>query len=445
MAMTMKLVLSDKYKDFIKHTGTKVEILEGTTAAGKTTVGIFKFILLCAKSKKRYHVMAATTTGAAERNFIQKDLGVLDDFGDLVEYFGHGTQGLKLPHIILHTGEGDKIIYIVSYGDKSKWQMIRGSQFGCTYIDEINLADVDFLHEIFMRSDYTMATLNPDAPDKIVYSEYINHARPLAKYKQDVPQSILSALESETPKDGYLYWFFTFDDNKGLSSEKKAQIIANVPPGTKQYKNMIQGLRGRSTGLVFPNFDSTKVITESDAKAYKYKKFTCGVDTAYSRLSDDTIAFIFEGITEDGKLVILEENVVNNKDISKPISPSDTAKRLDDFLHYCFNKWGYSPGVFIDSADQGTIMEASKFLRNNPRAYQIAGAYKGVKIISRIEMQLGWLNNGDYLVNESCKNHIKELNVYTWAEGKDKPEDANDHTVNAAQYGWIPYRQMIGG
>lgn len=37
------------------------------------------------------------------------------------------------------------------------------------------------------------------------------------------------------------------------------------------------------------------------------------------------------------------------------------------------------------------------------------------------------------------------LPVYKeWDEEKDIPEDRNDHTVNAGQYGWIPYRNMIG-
>ena len=29
-------------------------------------------------------------------------------------------------------------------------------------------------------------------------------------------------------------------------------------------------------------------------------------------------------------------------------------------------------------------------------------------------------------------------------EDKDEPEDRNDHTINANQYAWIPYRSMIG-
>ena len=43
------LILSDKYKAFLR-CKAPVEFLEGTTAAGKTTVGIFKFMLRVAES-----------------------------------------------------------------------------------------------------------------------------------------------------------------------------------------------------------------------------------------------------------------------------------------------------------------------------------------------------------------------------------------------------------
>ena len=49
--MSNEYKLSKKYKDFIKH-NAPVECLEGTTAAGKTTVGILKFMLQVAKSKR---------------------------------------------------------------------------------------------------------------------------------------------------------------------------------------------------------------------------------------------------------------------------------------------------------------------------------------------------------------------------------------------------------
>ena len=52
---SMDLVLSEKYKAFLK-CQTPVEFLEGTTAAGKTTVGIFKFMLKVAQSLSLIHI-----------------------------------------------------------------------------------------------------------------------------------------------------------------------------------------------------------------------------------------------------------------------------------------------------------------------------------------------------------------------------------------------------
>ena len=43
--MMADLKLSSKYKEFLKY-DTDVEFLEGTTAAGKTTVGAVKFLFV---------------------------------------------------------------------------------------------------------------------------------------------------------------------------------------------------------------------------------------------------------------------------------------------------------------------------------------------------------------------------------------------------------------
>lgn len=45
---------------------------------------------------------------------------------------------------------------------------------------------------------------------------------------------------------------------------------------------------------------------------------------------------------------------------------------------------------------------------------------------------------------DACTNHITEMEKYSWNEDKDILEDKNDHTINSQQYGWIPFRNMIG-
>lgn len=444
--MSDEYKLSPKYKDFLKH-NAPVEFLEGTTAAGKTTVGITKFMLKVAKSKKKMHVIAAKTTGVAEKNIIQKEYGIIDVFGDLVKYNGNGDKDNKIPHIRYNTPNGDKVIYILGYDNVDKWKMALGSQFGCVLIDEINTASIDFVREICTRNDYLMATLNPDDPNLPIYSEFINCSRPLEKYKNDVPKEILEQLNSEGKKN-WTYWFFSFYDNASLSEEDIEKKKLSAPKGTKLYKNKILGLRGRATGLIFSNFErKNNVISKEKAKTYKFIQFSAGLDTAYSESSPDTLAMTFIGITDKGKLVILNEEVYNNKSLEIPLAPSDIAPRFFNFLERNRKEWGLARDVFVDSADQATITELKKFKRTNPCIYNFLNAYKKITIIDRIHLALGWINVENkiyYEVLNTCIEHIMELESYSWKEDKYEPEDSNDHTINSSQYAWIPFRTKIG-
>lgn len=444
-----RLLLSDKYKAFLR-CDAPVEFLEGTTAAGKTTVGLFKFMLKVAQSPKKLHILSADDTGAAEKNIINKDLGILDDFGMLVEYKGNGSGEYKTPHIIFHATSGDKIIFVVGYGNKRKWRDALGGQYGCLYIDEINTADIGFIRESAMRSDYLMATLNPDDPGLDVYKEYVNCSRPLPEWEKETPKEIIAELQEE-PKPGWVHWFFSFVHNLGLSEEKLEQIMTNTPKGTKIWKNKIQGLRGKATGLIFSNFDRkqhvvTAVWVKQQAKdgAIRFKKFTAALDTSYSSKSPDTIAMIFQGVTEDGKLITLAEKVYNNAKLDIPLAPSDTAVKLVSFLELCRKEWGFTKDVYIDNADQATITELRKYKRLKGCVYNFWDAYKKLEIIDRVNLQLGWIQQGCYLVVDACSEHLSELDRYSWDDEKDKPEDRNDHTINAGQYAWMPYRNLIG-
>ena len=408
-------------------------------------------MLKVAESKKKLHILAAKDTGTAEKNIINKDLGIIDDFGQLVEYHGNGTKDDKIPHLLYHTSKGDKVIYVLGYGDKQKWQKALGGQYGCLYIDEINTADIDFVRESAMRCDYLMATLNPDDPALPIYKEYINCSRPLPEWEQETPKEIKDELKEE-PKPNWVHWFFSFVHNLGLPKEKLDKIIANTPRGTKIWKNKIEGLRGKATGLVFSNFDrkrhvKTKAWLKQQLKdgKIKIKTITAGLDTSYSSESEDTIAMIYQIITEDRRVITVDEKIYSNADLTIPLAPSDTVRNFVDFLETNRKEWGFARDVFIDSADQATITELNKHKRLHGSAYNFIPAYKKTTIIDRIMLQISWLQQDAYLVLDHCVNHISELERYSWKEDKNnEPEDRNDHTINASQYAWLPYKMQIG-
>jgi phage terminase large subunit len=443
------LVLSQKFKDFLSCYCER-EFLEGTTAAGKTTVGIPKFMLRVAMSDKKDHVIAGADLGTVEKNIINSELGLLAQFKDVTEYYSNGKGKIRLPHIEYHTDKGIKIIYVCGYDNKAKWKKVLGSQMGCVFIDEVNICDMEFLREITHRCEYMLTTSNPDDPSLPVYKEFINKSRPLKKYLKDYPKELLEELKEPYVKN-WIHWYFTFYDNASLSKEDIQKKIDAVPVGTKMYKNKIQGLRGRATGLVFSNFSRKKhVIDYASFKEYMkknnlyFKTFSCGVDTSYSNNSPDTISFIFQGILSNGKIVILDEEVRNNRDLDIPLAPSDVVTNLIAFLERNRKEWGFAMNVFVDSADQATLKELTKYADNNPCVYVFNDAWKKMNIIDRIHIHLGWFNTNDYIILEHCINHIKELEAYSWKDDKYEPEDRNDHTINASQYGFIPYIKEIG-
>mgnify|MGYP004597760175 CR=1 FL=1 len=446
--MSNKFPLSQKYIDFINTTNVSAEFLEGTTASGKTTVGAgVKFMRMVSQSPKKLHAIAAKTTGKAEETIIQQDNGILDLHCNAV-YCGNGDKDYKLPHIKF---EG-KIIYILGYSSRDKWEMVLGAQFGCVYIDEINTADIEFIREMSTRNDYLLATLNPDDPSLPVYKEFVNRSRPFRKYANDVPPEIMAEL-TEEPVPNWRYWFFSFTDNLSLTPEQVEKKKASAPKGTKLYKNKILGLRGRATGLVFSNFERRHIVTRDYAKKFitgskgeVFEHFSAGLDTAYSSKSPDTIAMSFIGITNKGRCFVLDERVYNNAELQTPIAPSDTAVNFIDFLDRNREEWGFARNVFVDNADQATITELNKYKRQHGCIYIFNNAWKQTTIIDRINMQLGWFAKDYFLVVDSCTNYIQELNIYSWCEDKDNtPEDGNDHMINSVQYAWLPYKSKIMG
>ena len=442
-----RFLLSPKYKDFLRYRGASVEFLEGTTAAGKTTVGAVKFLLMVAADRcGKSSVIAGLDNGTVEKNIINADFGLIDVFGDQLEYNGNGTSRIKLPHLLLHTSTGDRVIYVLGYDDSKRWKKALGGQLYGLYIDELNIANMDFVREASMRCDYLMGTLNPDSPELPIYREYVNHARPLPQYATDGPKELRSMLD-EPEKPGWVWWYFSFDHNAALSDEKRRKIVDAVPPGTKIYKNKILGLRGKATGLVFSNFDRRRHCISAEAAAKdRFIQFSLGVDTSYSSKSDDTIAFAFIGITADHRCILLAEKVYNNRDLNTPVAPSDTAKNLVDFADRCRERWGAFRDIFIDSADAATITECGKYKRQSGCLYNFYPAWKKTKIFDRILLQSGWYAHDQFLVVGDCAVFCGEMDRYSWQDDKDAtPEDGNDHMINATQYAWLPYKEKIGG
>lgn len=123
------------------------------------------------RSRRRSFTQLPPKLRARLRKLLFSRITVFDLHRNAV-YCGNGDKDYRLPHIKF---EG-KIIYILGYSSRDKWEMVLGAQFGCVYIDEINTADIEFIREMSTRNDYMLATLNPDDPSLPVYKEFVNRS-----------------------------------------------------------------------------------------------------------------------------------------------------------------------------------------------------------------------------------------------------------------------------
>lgn len=454
------MALNDKYMKLLR-SNNKVDYLEGTTYAGKTTVGVgVKFLIEVAKSNKKDHIIAGNSVGEVESKIINQTNGIIDLYGKDIQYFANGNGSIRFPHLRYK----NKIIYIVGFDNKSRFKKILGGQFGCVAVDEFQIADMDFIREIFLpRFEYLIATMNPDNPDLEQFTDFVNNSTTDISCINDVPVEIKSDMDDGKNIDGWVHWFFTYNDNAIVTPEKVDQLLEYNPVGTKQYETKIRGLRSKATGLCV-NLDKSNVINRKQLDELKlnFTTYISSLDTSYSKNTKDVFSFGFGGITTTGEFVQLEQYAFNNTEGNKvvmmfgkpvefmgikfktPLAPSEVCYLITYFLNECQRRYGFSKEIIIDSP--ATIIEYEKLAHKHNWNYQPANANiikNDVLIVDRILFMNSWLSQKKMYILDNCITLIKELNVWSFTN-EGIAEDRNNHCIDALCYEFIPFVDKIG-
>ena len=90
-------------------------------------------------------MLAGASVPVLERMFIQNESSFYNIFRPICEYTAAGQGGAR---IIVN---GKKTIYLVGY-DNKRWQSILGLTIHGFNIEEINIADDEFVSEAFIRT-----------------------------------------------------------------------------------------------------------------------------------------------------------------------------------------------------------------------------------------------------------------------------------------------------
>ena len=451
------MLFSEKQKAFLTYK-TSVECAEGQTYGGKTTIGAIKFILRVKASQKKQHCICGLDTGTIEKNIIKSEMGIETYFGDEIDYRGNGDVNYNLPHIYVKSNKGLKVVFLFGYADQARWKKALGGQFGCAMIDEVNTADMDLVREVAMRCDYLLMTLNPDDPNLPIYREYINHCRPLPNFEKDVPSEMMNQLLSQPAKEGWVHWYFRMDDNPTLTPEKKASIIANVSEGSKTWKAKILGLRGRSEGLVYDEFNDKKIIKLDQFKWLPMEmvsKVICGLD---SGLNNDATALVTTLITTAGRLLVIPSFYYLPKIGSN--ANSQQALNIAKWLDYWLPRFGINiTNIVSIIGDSAAITQDLMYEINLKTPFRAMKVEKKdiLKDTQRVKSIIGkedWF----YIIDAGYRNplnpnevlghndmFIVELNNQIWDLKKNQPMDGNDHCIDAFKYASSYIYQMFRG
>ena len=388
---------------------------EGTVRSSKTVTAVQAFFYRVVQSDGFLHLIAGRDFDTIKNNVLEADgLGLIPQFSP---YCKLDKDKIGSYYIKVTIGRINKKIMLVNYSNISQWKKVLGSSIECVFIDEVNIADKQFVDECFSRQvsfdhPFTIFTLNGDIPSHWCYTDYINTSTIIGK----APASIIADMQKVPKVKGRYYMHWTFEDNPVMTPEKIERAKALYPVGSYYYTIKVLGERGAPGELIFLDY-----LTDEVVKHYEYDYFdlyTVGVDIGATR-AKNSVSLI--GFKRDYS----EAAVVDCQTFAN-CGYREKTERIESIVRGWLDKGIYIEGVFIDSAEQNYIKDMqSSFVS----AYlpSVAGSYKAT-IKARIDLLIILLSLGRFHFNdnEGGKRALQAYKIAKWAEGK-KGEEREDN------------------
>lgn len=228
-----------------------------------------------------------------------------------------------------------------------------------------------------------------------------------------------------------IYLHFTMDDNLSLSEEVKdryRKMFVGV-----FYQRFILGLWVLAEGIIYPNFNKEKHCIEEKDVPNKFDYFYVTSDYGITNPQVFLLCGI-KYINEKPHVWILDEYYNKGTKKNKNGQEEKITKTDDMFLK------DYKKLIKDIDVRKVIIDPSATSLINLFKQNKIAVKEADNSVIDGINLVLNWLDEERiHIVEERCKNIIREFNSYIWDEkaqekGEDKPVKQNDHALDALRY-----------
>lgn len=428
-------------------------VLEGVIRSAKTATAIELFDFRVRRQTAPYALIAAEDYNAIRDNLLNSDMGLLKRWPDRYRLQKDEIGGYYIQVI----GKDIRIL-LAGYSDVSKWKKILGKDIETIYVDEVNIADEQFINECFARQSATLCpltiwTLNGDDPSHYIYKNWINKCIIIG----DCPASIRAEMDKPEERDGkhvivksegYYYFHWNFDDNPKLTAKMKQALASLFPVGSYYHKTRVLGERGRWGKMIFADYLSPEQIVNIYAKdqagkpIYNITKYAIGFDVAENRAKNVIALIGFDCIGDYFyNAFVADLDVFSSMDGERSKGYSYKTQRLKAFLESHRDK--FIEGVFVDSAENNYIQD----LKSEQLRVPVAACYKAT-IKERIDLIIILSSQHRLFFNVQrepnkvidCLAAYDAYNSAVWVKGKEgkEREDRNlpmNDIMDAIEYG----------
>lgn len=400
---TLDFVFGEKHRDYMRRTrDATINVAEGAVRAGKTVDNVFAFAYELETAPDKLHLATGSTIANAKLN-----IGDCNGYGLEGIFRGRCRWGKYKDNECLRikTKTGLKVVIFAGGGKADSFKKIRGNSYGMWIATEINLHHDNTVKEAFNRQLAAKRRkiywdLNPDNPNAVIYSDYIN------KY----------AVQQEAGEflGGYNYEHFTIFDNKTVSAERLNEIISQYDKDSVWYRRDILGQRCAADGLIYQQFvnnRNARKIRREDVK--DLMEINIAVDFGGGNSGH---AFVATGITRGyNKLIALASERHMRKDQREEIDPDKLGELFVDFCRKIIAQYGVIHHVYCDNAEQTLIAGLRTAARKAGLGWLVIGNALKTVINDRIRAALRLIAQGRFFyIPEECKTLDDALSGAIW-------------------------------
>ena len=389
--------LSPKSMDVIKHANARLVILHGAVRSAKTITCTVTWLNFLATGPQGDLVMLGRTRDTLQRN-------VLNTIRDTV-----GEKNFKW--INKQSGELmllGRRIYCMGAANEDAESKLRGATFAGALCDEVNLYPENVFTQLMARLSIEGAqcfcNCIPDSPTHGFYTKYLSNP--------EIPSKQV--------------WKFFMEDNPSLSPKYIADLKAEFSFSKVWYERMILGNWVAAEGLIYDMFDPN-VHTQPRA----IETLNCAPRSITWLVACDygtstVMSWGLYALAPNRKVVKVKEYYYDARKEKKQKTDSQFA---DEFVRWLgdIRPWM----VYCDPS------AASWKAELRLRGFRVRDANNDV--INGIRIVGSCFVRGNYVIDRSCTNTIREYQNYSWDDkaqliGVDKPLKVNDHACDTDRY-----------